>query len=113
MKQNTITPHDDAIKKFKEILVESGVAYEKVFLFGSRARGQYSEGSDWDFFIVVKDAVDVNSIRKARAQLRMRFHDYFPNSPIDIIIKDKTSFESEKFIINTISNEVFTEGMPA
>ena len=46
--------HQDAvIKKFKEILIESGIRFESVYLFGSRAREQFEEHSDWDFFIVV------------------------------------------------------------
>ena len=99
------------IREHRPAIMRSAV--HEIGIFGSRVRGQYSEDSDWNFFIIVKDTADAKTIRTKRAQLRMRFHDYFPYSPIDIIIKNKTSFESEKFIINTISNEVFTEGIPA
>ena len=97
--------------KFKDILNESGIEYNSIYLFGSRAGNNFSDDSDWDFMIITNKDVKMRDKKEYRNRLRMIFHDYFPFNPIDIIIKDLHSFEEEKYIINTISNEVFTGGI--
>jgi uncharacterized protein len=41
----------------------------KVFLFGSRARGDSNSFSDWDFLILTSLSVDENLKRKIRSKL--------------------------------------------
>ena len=99
------------IKEFIEIVNKIHIEYENIYLFGSRAEGQYKEDSDWDFFIETKTLLSKEEQKEIRSVLRMKFHDYFPFNPIDIIIKDTITFKLEKNQINTISNEVFTNGI--
>jgi predicted nucleotidyltransferase len=53
-KMNTET---EVIEKLKTMLEEIGVAYSNILLFGSRARKDFEEESDWDFRIVINSLV--------------------------------------------------------
>ncbi len=35
------------------------LSYEKIVLFGSRATGEYSEGSDYDILVILKDNISI------------------------------------------------------
>ena len=101
----------EVIARFKEILEETGIEYSSIRLFGSRARNDFEEESDWDFMIILKGNIDPRERRGLWYKIYRRFHDHFPLTPVDIILKDEHSFESEKKVANTISNEVYLEGI--
>jgi len=98
-------------KKFKNILDELGVEYSEIILFGSRAIGVSEEESDWDFLVILKKSMNMESKKKLWLNIHKKFHEYFPFTSVDIILKDIDSFEKEKIIANTISNEVYLEGV--
>jgi predicted nucleotidyltransferase len=101
----------EVIEKLKSILNEIGVDYSNILLFGSRTGTDFEEESDWDFLIVVKGNLDLKEKRELWHNIYRRFHDYFPFVSVDIILKDEQSFEDEKNVANTISNEVYLEGI--
>jgi predicted nucleotidyltransferase len=106
-----MTREREIIAKLKSILEELGVKYSTILLFGSRAGKNFEEESDWDFLIVVKGNSDLKEKRELWHNIYRRFHEYFPFVSIDIILKDEQSFEAEKKVANTISNEVYLEGI--
>ena len=110
MKKMTSTKRE-VIAIFKEILEEIGIEYSSILLFGSRARNDFGEESDWDFMIIIKDRIDIKERRGLWYKVYRRFHDHFPTIPVDIILKDEQSFENEKKVANTIANEVYLEGI--
>ncbi len=101
----------EVIAKLKSILKETGVEYSNILLFGSRAREDFEEESDWDFLIIVKKNLDLKEKKKLWHKIYRRFHDYLPFISVDIILKDEQSFENEKKVANTISNEVYLGGI--
>jgi predicted nucleotidyltransferase len=101
----------EIIEKLKSILGEIGVEYSNILLFGSRTGGDFEEESDWDFMIIVKGDLDLKERKKLWYKIYRRFHEYFPFISVDIILKDEQSFENEKKVANTISNEVYLEGI--
>ena len=101
----------EVIEKLKSILNEIGVVYTNILLFGSRTGKDFEEESDWDFLIVVKGNLDLKEKRELWHKIYRRFHDYLPFVSVDIILKDEQSFEDEKNVANTISNEVYLEGI--
>jgi len=101
----------EVIGKLKRILEEIGIEYSNILLFGSRARKDFEEDSDWDFMIILRDKIDTEGKRGLWYEIYRRFHDYFPLISVDIILKDEQSFEEEKRVVNTISNEVYLEGI--
>ncbi len=101
----------EIIEGLKNILREIRVKYFDILLFGSRAREDFDEQSDWDFFIILAQDLKLKERKKLRYKIYREFHKYFPLIPVDIILKDKITFENEKNIANTISNEVYLEGI--
>ncbi|RZN40361.1 MAG: nucleotidyltransferase domain-containing protein [Methanophagales archaeon ANME-1-THS] len=92
--------------KLKSILEEIGVEYFTILLFGSRAGKNFEEESDWDFLIVVKKNVDLKEKRELWHKIYRRFHEYFPFISVDIIC-----LKLRRTLANTISNEVYLEGI--
>jgi uncharacterized protein len=94
-------------------ILESALQYiliagkpDKVFLFGSYARGEENEGSDMDFYIVedlpIRKESNASKYYKALFQL---------NQAKDIIIRSPTYFEKNKTIVNTLEYDVDREGI--
>lgn len=98
--------------KLKYILKNLGVEYYKIIIFGSRARGDLCDDeSDWDILIILKETCDKKAKIILWEKIYAKIHEYFPFISIDIILKDKSSFDKEKEIVNTISNEAVLEGV--
>lgn len=105
--------NEDILNKLKEILFDLKVEYSRILMFGSRARGDFNEDSDWDFMIIIKEPLDIKTRKELWFTIYKKMHVYFPFISFDIILKDAESFEEEKNIANTISNEVYLEGVEA
>lgn len=103
----------DILEKLRCILNEMNIKYSKILLFGSRARGDFKDESDWDFFIVLKKPLDAKTKKELWFDIYKNLHEFYPFISFDIILKDSESFEEEKTIANTISNEVYLEGVEA
>ena len=56
-----ITRQAEVVEKLKSILNELNIKYSKILLFGSRARGDFREESDWDFLIILKKPLDAKT----------------------------------------------------
>jgi predicted nucleotidyltransferase len=79
----------------------------KVYLFGSRANGTATTGSDYDLFMVVKDS-DLeprDRVLKARELLW--------NTPgaVDLFIYTEAEFEDWKDEFSSIPHTAYTEGL--
>jgi predicted nucleotidyltransferase len=79
----------------------------RVFLFGSRARGEAKEGSDYDILLVVS-STDVPSYRLAQRAHRYTLQGI--QAPVDIVIVTENQFESKKMVIGTIPESAIHEG---
>lgn len=95
----------------KSVLEEFRITLKEVILFGSRARGDYKEESDFDLLILVENNINTVQKRNIWKGIYQALHRDFPLLPFDIIIKTIEEFEAEKNIVNTISNEAYIEGI--
>lgn len=102
---------NDVAKILKSILNELRVEYSKIILFGSRAKSHLNEENDWDFLIIIKNAVTSEEKKVLWHVIYKKIHEYFPFESIDIILKDIESFENEKMVVNTIAHEAFLDGI--
>ena len=77
-----------------------------VYLFGSRARGDHDEDSDYDLMIVVDDSwpADKTTVDEAFRLIPAR------TIPVDAFLLRRRVFEAERGRVNTMSNEVAQEG---
>lgn len=92
-------------------LNDIGVEVKRIILFGSRARGEFRDDSDWDILITLEKNFVPREKRELWYMVYTSLHKCHHNMPFDIIIKSEQSFEDEKTIVNTISNEAYLEGV--
>jgi len=64
---------------------------EEIILFGSRARGNFTEDSDWDILVVVSEDIDRETYRELWYSVYRSL-----NVPIDLIIVPKGKLEELK-----------------
>jgi predicted nucleotidyltransferase len=81
-----------------------------ILLFGSRARRDYSEDSDFDLMIVTETAHETKELRLLKAMIRRKLARN--RIPADIIIQSKSEIEINRKIAGHIVRQVLKEGIP-
>lgn len=81
-----------------------------ILLFGSRARRDYSDDSDFDLMIVTEISHETKELRLLKAMIRRKLARN--RIPADIIIQSKSEVEINKKITGHIVREVLKEGIP-
>jgi len=99
---------EKAVEIIKEEIESKGLKVIKIILFGSRARGDAKEDSDWDFLVVVDKKLSFNqkwdiiiNIKRGLAKLKI---------PNDIIINSIEEFEERKNNVGYITYYAVREG---
>jgi predicted nucleotidyltransferase len=109
MEENRESIVQSAIKTIEEAIGSKGLKVKKIMLFGSRARGNPREDSDWDFFVIVDkklgfnekwDIIDEIKIKLAKLKI-----------PNDIILKSEDEVEESKDDIGRITYYALKEGI--
>ena len=86
-------------------LIDAAPAPAKVILFGSHARGDADDGSDFDF-LVIEETVP-NRLAEA-VRLRDALGDF--NAPVDVIVMDAALAERRARVRGTMVNRALREG---
>jgi predicted nucleotidyltransferase len=94
----------------EKLFTQKGLILYSIFLFGSRARGDLREESDFDILVITEDELPQKERRNLVGEILMALHKEIKFIPFDVLIKSRKNFEEEKDIVNTISNEAFLEG---
>ena len=92
----------------KELELES-LKVKNIILFGSRARGDYDDSSDWDIFVIVDKPINFSKKRKIASRIRRALSPSL--IPIDIIIKSEDEVEEQKDDVGYITYYVLREGV--
>ena len=104
---------DKNLEIAKKIIMEevekAGYEVERIILFGSRARGDYKEGSDWDFFIVIDKNIFKEDMKMILRNIRRRMA--VNNISNDIVIKSKDTYKNQKNDTGFLSYYVNKEGV--
>ena len=77
------------VNKLKDLIVNA-IPVEQIYLFGSYAYGTPHKNSDLDFYVVLKDEVEMREL-DAGLQIRFAIIDH-KSMPVDIIAKKKCNF---------------------
>ena len=86
-------------------LIDAAPAPAKVILFGSHARGEANDGSDFDFLVIEKTVPD----RLAEAvRLRDALGDF--NAPVDVIVMDAALAKRRAKVRGTMVHRALREG---
>lgn len=93
----------------ESIFEKEGVKIIKVILFGSRARGNYRKGSDWDLLVIVEK----NLSRSEKIKLGHLVRKELANQliPCDILIRSLEEIEQRKQVIGSVIKTAFSEGV--
>lgn len=103
-----IANRKDAVKIIRESVNEL-LPDSFIFLFGSRARQDYNEDSDYDLMIVTKNEHESKELRLLKAMIRRKLARN--RVPADIIIQSKTEIELNQKITGHIVRQVLKEGI--
>jgi predicted nucleotidyltransferase len=85
------------------------IDYKKIFLFGSRARQEYADKSDYDFMVIINNEIKIKDKIKLMSKLRERFAELLIDA--DIIIKSDKEFNYYQDKVGEISQIVKNEGV--
>ena len=83
--------------------------YEKLILFGSRARGDFSEGSNYDILIIVQKSLAIKE--KMRLSARLRRELAKKGIDADIILKSNDEIDYYKDKIGSVVRSALKEGV--
>jgi len=100
---------EKVINLLKQTLEDLRVNVYKTTLFGSRARGDYTSDSDYDFLIIVENPISTSEKRRIASFIRRRMAEN--NIPVDVFLKDMRDYESYKDVVGSLSYEVGKEGI--
>jgi len=106
-------PKEKSLSEIKaeilKCLKELGVEVEKIILFGSRARGDSSSSSDYDFLIITTQTFPIKEKMAIAQKLSQSLARLLIST--DIIIKSRPEVERLKQEIGTVVREALKEGV--
>ena len=104
---------EETIQIAKKIITKevekAGFNIIKVIVFGSRVKGNYTEESDWDFFVVLNEDITFKELKKLTGKIKMQLAHY--KIPNHIILRGINQFEKSKMTVGNISYYVAREGV--
>lgn len=103
-----INNSSDALPFIRET-VSRFIPNSKVVLFGSRARNENCNDSDYDFLIITPDTLDIRKKRALKSCLRKELAR--KKIPADILIQSEDEVNDKKDIDGHILKQVLREGV--
>ncbi|RPI13178.1 MAG: nucleotidyltransferase domain-containing protein [Ignavibacteriae bacterium] len=97
-------------EQIKNIIINSlkGLEIRNIILFGSRARGDFNDNSDYDILVILADDLERKRIVEIKSLIRKRLADV--NIAADILIGSDSYINNEKNQIGSIFRYAFEEG---
>jgi predicted nucleotidyltransferase len=99
------------VDTISSILENNGNPEFEIILFGSRAKGIYSDDSDYDFMIITVNDLTFLEKRKIKFEVRKQLILNKRIVPLDILIKSKKQYNEEKDLIGNLAFDVSREGL--
>lgn len=103
----------DTLQIAKNIITEevgkAGYKIESIYLFGSRARGDYKEDSDWDFYVIIDKSIDFTTKKHIRGKIGIRLAEL--RVPSDIIIQSSDIADERKDKLGYLTYYALKEGL--
>ena len=105
-----INEYNATVNLIKNYLIERNIVIDKFYLFGSRARNDFSTDSDYDFMIVIKNDLKPSEKRAVIADIYRYLIKEGALIVMDLIIKPAKIFHSESREKGYLAHTVLTEG---
>ncbi len=87
-----------------------GVGVERIVLFGSRARGDYREDSDYDILVIVKDKLSRKVKIDLSVNISSRLIDVI-HASVDVIVVSEDSWRKYRSAPGTVLYSASKEGV--
>lgn len=100
-----------AVHVIREIFTTRNLKIEKIIFFGSRARGDYNNESDWDILVISSRELPIRQKHWLIGRIKRQFAKL--NIPNDIIIQSRRKIELQKAFPGNISYVANLEGLVA
>ena len=88
--------------------LKNEIPVERIYLFGSHAKGISDEASDYDFFLLIPDG-DMRPL-DAAFKARRALSTIKRKTPVDIIADYRSRFEERRHL-NTLERKIWNEGV--
>ena len=95
------------------VLEEAGrleVEVDRIILFGSRARGDAREDSDWDIMVVIKGDIHWRILLKLQSRVRVRLYKALGRE-VDLLVVDRERFAERRDLWGSLEYEAAREGV--
>jgi len=89
-------------------LKEIRVSVKQIILFGSRAKGNYSKFSDYDFLIITNETFTIREKMEIAKKVRMALAELYIHA--DVIINSEEEAEFKKNKIGYVTRYALKEG---
>lgn len=95
----------------KKIILEAirEYKYSSIILFGSRARNEYQENSDYDLLLIIEENLSMQEMRKIQANIRKKLA--LKGIDADVIVKTRNIIEKYKTKKGNIIYNALKEGI--
>ena len=103
-----VNNNPDSISIIKNIVCRF-IPDSKIILFGSRARSDNNQDSDYDFLIVTKNSIEIQEKRDLKSIIRKELARF--KIPADILIQSEDEISYKKEITGHILRHVIKEGV--
>jgi predicted nucleotidyltransferase len=100
--------HEEILKKVKEAVLKLEPSAE-IILYGSRARDDYREHSDWDFLILLVGQIDTKRTDRIRCALYEIELD--TDQIISSIVRSRQEWDSPRYSVVPLRSNVEREGI--
>ncbi|MEB3759506.1 MAG: nucleotidyltransferase domain-containing protein [Desulfurococcales archaeon] len=104
----------EVLDLIRQIILEEasrlGIGVERIILFGSRARGDAREDSDWDILVVVRGEVERRLRRELSRRVRWRAVELL-KAPVDVVVASEERWRSYQDAVGHLYYAVKREGV--
>ena len=99
----------DAISTLVKEKVKEALPFSRILLFGSRARNDADEQSDYDLLVVVPNSISIREKISVRTSIRKKL--LVSGIRSDILIQSEEELKSKKLIPGHIIKTIMREGV--
>ncbi|MBM4285201.1 MAG: nucleotidyltransferase domain-containing protein [Deltaproteobacteria bacterium] len=105
MRNQTMSPEDSVLEELLRRLIQA-FAPERIYLFGSRARGETGPDSDYDLLLVVPDDAPPERRRSRLAYQALRG----TRTAADVLVLTRGAFDSRLHLPASLPATILREG---
>ncbi|HPB83541.1 MAG TPA: nucleotidyltransferase domain-containing protein [Spirochaetota bacterium] len=98
-------------KTIREECIKQGYTVKKLILFGSRASGEFSSGSDWDFIAILDKPIEWKDKMKLWLPINRKLGKL--GADADVLFKSEEDFEKDRTDTGKISYYAYKYGTVA